>query len=724
MKYAAFDRFVIRVPAIPVSSYLSALENKDLFTEAVSSGQFAESIMLTSDNLYSEYRRYLSGMLSDKDTQRMSLTLNKYLSRMAMRCTPFGAFARLGVGTWDEECSLSLSEDSPIVRPDTTVLYAIFRKLLNRPATRRILRYSLNTTLIRCGRKFRYYRYSEHNGRRSYYIQAVDFNPVVATLMKRCSHPLPYQELIRIITESVETDPDEAARFIDNLIDEQLLISEIEPDALTSDYFEQLNQICNESDSSLDKMLHSTAEGLKKIRESRSSLQRMDIYTRISSDLRNYAPDLKVKLQCDCFLRSTSLTLPANLPEKIGKLFDPIARISHRWQHGGIAGFRSRYLKRYEEQSVPLSVALDPVTGIGYGNTSSGISNPLMGGIKFARRTGSGHPSDSLTFTQTDHILHKKIMADPSAHIIRLNDEDISALPLPDDAQLPETLSAFFSIVHDYEGNELIDSLRFNGASAASLIGRFAYGSKAVHSLLKDICRADSFPEDPDIIHAEISHLPSSHIGNIMTRPNVRGASVCLATFNNGDPLSIPVSDLWIRIKAGNLELWSERMGRQIIPHMSSAHNYSLDTIPAYRFLCDFASQNKQTGYSFSWGPLSRLFTHRPRVIYHDVILSRESWDLTFPPSKGKSSAKVLPEDFMKLCTANSMPRFVQLVSGDNELFVDTFNTFSITTLCSELKNGCTYTFQEFLEGSLNDTFTGASYQNEIILPFKLNRRS
>ena len=89
----------------------------------------------------------------------------------------------------------------------------------------------------------------------------------------------------------------------------------------------------------------------------------------------------------------------------------------------------------------------------------------------------------------------------------------------------------------------------------------------------------------------------------------------------------IPVSDLLVGIEANKVVIRSKRLNKEIIPRMTTAHNFSMTTLPVYQFLCDLQFQQIRS-VGWQWGVLdNRPFL--PRVSYGKYILSKAKWTLT-----------------------------------------------------------------------------------------------
>src|SRR5205823_3985406 len=129
----------------------------------------------------------------------------------------------------------------------------------------------------------------------------------------------------------------------------------------------------------------------------------------------------------------------------------------------------------------------------------------------------------------------------------------------------------------------------------------------------------------PDAIFAEIVHLPESRLGNILARPVLRAHEIPFLGVSGATPeCQIPVTDLRVSVAAGEIVLRSARLGRRVIPRLTSAHNFQARQ-GTYRFLCALQGQGKANMLGWDWGPL-RDAPQLPRVVFGRLVLSRALW--------------------------------------------------------------------------------------------------
>lgn len=164
------------------------------------------------------------------------------------------------------------------------------------------------------------------------------------------------------------------------------------------------------------------------------------------------------------------------------------------------------------------------------------------------------------------------------------------------------------------------------GVSAGNLLGRFCHLDPAIHALVRSITKKEQELK-PDVICAEIVHLPEARIGNILSRPVLREYEIpYLAQAGVDVAHQLKVSDLIVSVRNNRVVIRSMTQGKEVFPHLTTAHNYSLRALPVYQFLCDLQSQDLRVNLGFRWGVWANNVDYLPRVTYRNHILARQRW--------------------------------------------------------------------------------------------------
>src|SRR6185503_4797375 len=99
-------------------------------------------------------------------------------------------------------------------------------------------------------------------------------------------------------------------------------------------------------------------------------------------------------------------------------------------------------------------------------------------------------------------------------------------------------------------------------------------------------------------------HLPQGRTGNVLSRPVLRDYEIPFLGRSGAPPENqIPLTDLQVTVTEQRIVLRSERLGREVIPRLTSAHNFTFG-LGIYRFLCGLQGQDVIVGLAWNWGAL------------------------------------------------------------------------------------------------------------------------
>ena len=239
--FKAFHSFFIRTPHSPFNSL-----KEEVFETKILNPQFREAIYVASPVLYAELQKYIAGSIKDSDEKhRIESSLYRYIIRMESRCTPFGLFAGCSIGVIGEETRIVLKETNRCTRLDMYFLCTLSQELSKLPEIREKVRYYPNTTLYPMGKKYRYIEYQYTKSSRIHRISSVDRSVYLDTILKTARKGVRIDELLRYLVESV-IEHDDAKRFLEELINSQIIVSELSPSVTGDDYFTQIIWILEE----------------------------------------------------------------------------------------------------------------------------------------------------------------------------------------------------------------------------------------------------------------------------------------------------------------------------------------------------------------------------------------------------------------------------------------------------------------------------------------------
>lgn len=717
MIYNIFNDFLFRTP-------LLSYQLKDDMLEFVDSSFFDEALFFASPEFVDQKKK-------SKNNDLIQQTLYKYFSRSFSRSTPFGLFAGCSVGKFGDRTDILLNpmtQYAGYTRLDMNYICALIQHIEQDSRIKNKLTYLPNDSIYEFGGKMRYVEYYYKGVKRIHNIVSVECNEYIKSILDKSRSGATISELASMLVDE-DITIDEATEFIEELISSQILKSELDALVTGGDPLERLIiQLKKVTDTEYLPILIEIRQLLKKIDSTIG--QSLCLYKEVIKLVKEIGVDfdLKYLFQIDLFKPTVNATLAIDFEKEVNELFVFLNSITDRYANENLRKFKEEFYNRYEEQEVSLIQVLDSELGLGYPVREGGAGdvNPLIADLmlpeaRVNRRSISVCPIGEIVLKKCIDAIIK------GEHSITIKDSDVPKGSVVRWDDLPDTLALMCTIVKE-TGTESYKTVvkSIGGSSAANLMGRFCHIDPQIDNLVKQITEKEQELRK-DVILAEIAHLPESRIGNIALRPPLRDYEIrylsnsCFETENQ-----ILVSDIMISVKQNRIVLRSKKLNKEIIPHLTNAHNYSFNSMPVYHFLCDMQKEGKCDGLWLNLGGLFEHFDYVPRIQYKNFILGLQKWNLKKETLGGldKLPDAELMEKVREIRRNYKICQEVTLGEGDNELYVDLENVLSIRTFLSRAKKYPKITLTEFIFGSYQSPVTDGKnqYTNEFIIPlFKNN---
>lgn len=724
-KIVPFSSFVLRTPLYPLSFYLGLVENYSL-EKAIEIYQIPlvkEALNLASPELVKELDRWSKkdSSFSKEKSEKLEITLLKYLARMSSRCTPFGLFAGCSVGAIAGETKITLEESDKFKR-NTQFDMRFWVTLLQAIGAKREvitqLKYYPNTSIYKIGDFYRYVEYKYINARTEHTIAAFRKSKVLKTILSRTKSGMNIEEMISILADD-ESEKNEAFEFILNLIENQFLVCELDAVVTGDNEWNRVAEILKKVPN-----LNETNTFLETIQKQLNSLDLTltpsnEAYEKIKIEIEKNGTlyDEKYLFQTDLNTTAYESFLNKKISEKVIQALHFLNGIQPKKPSKNLEAFKKEFIKRYEYRAMPLTTVLDTEIGIGYlQNLDMNDSHEILDYFSFKTEKQKTKTSSWTTY---DSVLQKKL------HECILNKKSVIILSEKDFIDFNSDLKnipATFSVMIEVFGKDEISIESSGNVSAAKLLGRFCNGNTEIYELTKQIINKEENIH-LDKITAEIVHIPESRTGNILRRPVLRKHEIAYLS-NPGVPEkdTLDLNDLSISIINNKIVLYSEKHKKEVLPCLSNAHNFSRNSLPIYHFLCDLQSQKTKPVYSFSWGNLNEQYNYFPRVMYKEIILSKAKWIIKEEEiiNLSKIDKNIQPEEFLKWRLKRNIPRYANWANADNTLLFDFEAAISLELFLKSVKNRDEITLEEFLfaEDSVVKNKADQYFCNEFVLSF------
>lgn len=720
--------FVLRSPLYPVDHYSRAWED-GLDSLLTSYPEFKYALYIASKELVQELQRLLENpfALNDKKTTKLKKAIYKYWVRACTRCTPYGLFAGCTLGEIDSHTIIALGNSTDVrqhARLDTDYYTRICQYIQSQPVISQRLPYFVNNAVYKIGNKYRYAEYIIRNNKRRYLLNAIDSTIFIDKIIAAADSGLTIVEMISLIRAVDNTiSSEEATAFIQELITSQLLIAGTEPRITGEDNMQHL--IAQLADIPEAIAIRQELIALKDllIQQDYSVDRLADIYTTCEAAFPIALH--KDLLQVDMFRPANRCTLSENLLNNI------LTEVTALLPLTNITGARTPYMQqfiarfkdRYDMQEIPLNIALDVEAGIGFGESATQvIYTPFVEDI--AGKSADTPPGVNWSLMQQLALDKYEQALRDHLYAVTLTADDLLKFGTLSDVRMSRSCYLFGSILAaDGEaadrGEFLFRMQSLSGPSSSALLGRFCSGDTALAAKVREALAIEA-AAFPDAILAEVVHFPEARSANVLIRPVLRDYEIPYIGVSGASfEQQIPVSDLLVSIVNDEVVLRSKRLNKRVIPRLSAAHNYSYNSLPVYRFLCELQQTGAGTLH-WDWGVLEHR-ARLPRVTYQRMILHRASWTL-----KQKELAHVTTDLSLLTAWINSwrqqqlVPDKVVIAEADNELLLDLTAADSILILADKISKSDMVYLKEFLadnNGGITADQQGDTYVNEVLIP-------
>ena len=710
--YYFHPSLVVRTPANPFDREF----DEGTILRQATNPAFAEALYLASPSLHDDSQKlHLDEGLAAKKKDKVYHSLARYYARMSSRCTPFALFAGCGVVQWGEASRITRAgqPDRRHTRLDMYYLCALAQQLAGQPSVQARLRYFPNSSLYSMGEEIRYTEFRYENAELLHQISAVAASEPLQQALAHSRSGTTRLALAHTMTDDHITLA-EALDFVDELIEGQILMSELEPTVTGPEFLPHLLQVLarlqaeqpSEEIRAIEQILEGVQADLAALDEP-GTVNAKSAYERITQALQVLeAPIEPNKLfQTDLVYDLAGSTLNQDIQPQLLEALEALTYLDPPAGHDRLAQFVPLFYARYEEREVPLLEALDNESGISYSEYGQNSYAALVHDLAPPALATTGR---SISQSGVHTYLYEKLRAADrnGDYTVAITTEELRQFA-PLARPLPASLSVLFRL--GGAGQIVLESV--GGSSAANLLGRFAHAAPEIDQLVRDLTRLEQ-QHNPDVRFAEVCHLPASRMGNILLRPHFRELEIpYLAQSTLPPEQQVALQDLYLSVRRGQLVLRSRKLNQVIIPRLSSAHNYTRQALPVYQFLCDLQTQGVQSHLNFSWKSISFYTKFLPRLVHGQVVLQVASWQLDaadFQPLLSATAAELAPR-IQAFCAQWRLPQLFTLADGDNELLVDTQNPVTVRAWLDSIKTRPGVLLKEFLFDAAHCPVTDAA---------------
>ncbi len=606
----------------------------------------------------------------DALTTKDICTLKKYLIRMTFRSTPFGLFtaiAPLTCGTENNVCSVPEQHQVFFSRKNAIALQTIPDIIY------------LNPTLYISGNKIRYLKQIWQGTQASYKLNEIELEDDFSTLLSRIGTQTNLDELEQIIRDiSPQTSEQEIHIYIQQLIEYGVFSH--------SDHL-QLTPSPIEMQLTLAEVHHRT-------RMQHSAITH-DHFINLRAQLREN-------------------TLSTSQLEQLRKDLYYLDSLTYPHKLKSCEAFKQEFIRRYENNTVPLLEVLD----IDHGITTFGssiVQSELLYSIKLLRKAES---PDTIQFKASllDDYIVQQLTSAKSGILTHID----LAECIPPAEQLPthcyaSSAGLLVNLFTDANNELLVNYCGSYGPTATLWLSRFnAMLDHDSQQALMDYATTEQ-TLNPELVYAEVLYIEKLQQSDVIRRPTLYHYEIPLFVRPSVAPeFVIMPEDLMIYLDNDEICLYSRRLQKRVIPRISSAHAYQHQQLNLYHFFGILQNQNARTP-AFQLPALLTQLHYVPRIQYRNIILQKKRWllladdiaELTNCPAKKRQT----------LLQKFSLDRYVSFGEADQVMRLDLLSDIDLQILQQH------YQTKFELYESLADQYTsvvqcnnGMHYSNEIVI--------
>ncbi|MGN8057955.1 thiopeptide-type bacteriocin biosynthesis protein [Pedobacter sp. 22163] len=594
------------------------------------------AIAISSATFYETIKEVKANELKDLPP-KVYFTIWKYFNRSKFRSTPYGTFAGFSLLS-----NAIKSSESRIVVEETQKVRELvdwpYKNNIQLPLAEVLRKNCLifsNSSYYLTPNSIRYIACTDG----VFELAELDQDDFVKQILAACLIPIRLNDLAKQLNLN-DAETENLFGLLQDMHDLQLIFTNYDPNIIGDDYFERLG-------------LTATAELPKYLIAQRTVL---------------------------------SGGINERLFQAIPGLINMLHGVMPVKDRDALSQFQIRFKKKFEDQEVPLLLALDPEMGVGYDELEQAGQNS-----EFITRFNTKPPKkaevENIKTALKTFLTEQNFEKGKTVYLNKL-----TLTPNQKLAALPNSFSMVMS-VH----NDLIFIEQIGGATSNALSGRFTMAADDVTQYAKDIAGAEQ-QANPEVLFFDVAYMVEANVDNVNRRKLIYGHQLSILNFDtSSSPLAL--NDIQISIRGTEIILRSKHLNKRLVPRMASAYNYIRSDLSVFRLLCDLQYQGLQTNLSF---PLDTVFPdldYYPRLQYQNIVLSSNKWRI-------KKEA-ILGADQKPLSVANCRSYLKNL--GVSEYFKA---GISDQTLCFALQNDDDINaFLQYLQKQ------GSTYIEEMFLP-------
>lgn len=749
VEYKACDFFTTRLPILSLDNYFKVfnkstdLEVKNELFSLFKKELLKEPLAIASLDSYHAINR-LASLDSSKTSEQISSTLLKYYIRLSTRPTPYGTFSGLAVGNFAEYSNMCVSEIShhtKRARVDMEWLYGVIREIESKHEIRALLKFKFNDFVFENGDRLEKLNktFLELNSEENESSTTIRNTRQVKVVRKLSQDFISFSELSQYLSEkNPRVSRDRIKAFLDQLVDNEFLISELRPPLVNTDTLEYAIHILekNNFNSETKKYLLLLTEIKEDINQYnlKSIGNGLHVFESIISKMKDIY-ECKNCLQIDTKLGMESNQLSYQVKQDLEEFVSAMVKITPQYKKSAeYTHYISLFLEKYGYGvTVPVLELLDPDKGLGAPSYY----------LQSANHSVAPRQPKSLKEERLEAVINRKLAQSlkMKQKTIEIDDQDIQYISENENQEKYtdqlDFLQSFELLLLAHPGNAKDTENRFSVTLApvfasdniGKTFGRFRdmFSEKETTSLSNELTKQKEFFSD--YVVAEIAEVPErGRTSNVSMNFSDYDYQIMLSTNGCEGKKQLSINDLYVGVdrQTNQFFIKSKSLNKKVLVTMSSMLN-PLSGSNAVRFLREISFVCRFDIVSTIAKIINIDSEYCPRIVYKHVIIRPETWVISKDIlNLVNESREEFNQKFIQFRQKWDVPRYVLLTEFDNRLLLDLENPLHVNEIYAIVKKEnarviklaeMTCDFDEYAAKDSN----GHSYVTEIVVPFVLS---
>ncbi len=681
LRYEKLEVALVRIPLLPIESYLSLPSQSRLSAEVLlADPRIRRALALASPSL-------LTALESDSENQRkryrMLGKLRRFVIRMSTRPTPFGTFAGVALAEWDRQTDLLLGLPYTSTRIDMDWLVRYVMALDAQPNIRNQLRWVANRSVwVHHGRAM----LSARTFPRAHDGVSIAATRLVRNALDLARAPVLYSELAtQLLALTPEAGIGKVERVLQRMWELGFLLTELLPPMTCPEPAEWVRQRLapfKEPFTQFEALLRAT-----QMCDTTPDKDVPDAIQRASACALSIHPtESVVPVQVDMAFELRKDHLSSIVAEEAARVAELLFRLTpFRSGPPNVASYRKAFIARYgPHREVPLLELVHAEWGLG--PIDQYPIDRAVADLKHAPLR-----AQTLQYLVLNAIREGRLIIDLDEELLgRLEVPAVAPAGLP--ASLDLNLFILAGTPADIESGhfQLMVGPNLGCNGGARNLGRFAslLGPAAL-GMIERVARHDE-AAGSDGITSEIAYLPPVfRSANVTVRHAVRRYEVPHGVSSGVDSdHTVAPDELVVGVRQDRFYVrW---LPRDIEVRFVSGHMLNwTDAPPECRLLWEIATDGVPVLSGFDWG-LASSSVFLPRVQAGKSILLCAQWRLESFARQGEpplDSPGGFAKWFAEWRVKWRVPRLVYLTSGDYRLLHDLDDPEQVDELRAELRH-------------------------------------